>query len=269
MIINSLYGADTAVNGRCIDISLENVLESFAVIEKSLYETGTCNKSDLKKASTITESFIQNSGRQEEKDLIENRFRLFAECYHLSHTKPVNEWFRPTFQTFDDVPGEETPASPALQDRVTIQRISPHTSRSGGKNYIFKDGRIFAGKRYSANDIIEEAPIRIIHVEDTYSRPIRDLTFEVDGEKGLYAIPFGYASYYRIDEASPMASYDFTYDPKTDQGYVIIRALKPIMKNDEITIIKDRNKFAEQKYDRFRADNGRIREVPVSNFRFN
>ena len=38
---------------------------------------------------------------------------------------------------------------------------------------------------------------------------------------------------------------------------------------EEITIIKDRNKFSEQKYDRFKAANGLIREVPVSNFRLN
>lgn len=267
MIINSLYGVDAAVNGRCVDISLEKVLESFAVVEKSLYETGTCDKSDLEKASEIAESFIGNSGRREENDLIENKFKLLAECYNMSHSKPLNEWMSRGFDTYDDEPGEVS-VLPETPGRVAIKKVLPWCSNSTNK-IVFKDGRIFAGKRYSANDIVEEAPIRVIHVEDTYSRPIRDLTFEIDGRNGLYAIPFGYASYYRIDEASPKASYDFVYEPDSGKGYVVIRALKPIMKGDEITIIKDRNRFEEQKYDRFRADNGLIREVPVSNFRFN
>lgn len=266
MFVEQLYDAGVA-DSRDTGVSLENVLESFAVIEKSLYEDGKCDRRDFMKASMLAESFIGKTVNEEERNKIENKFRLLAECCGMLCEKPLNEWLSRGFDTYDDEMGAES-ISPSMPGRVAIKKVLPWCSNSTNK-IVFRDGRIFAGKRYSANDIIEEAPIRVIQVEDTYSRPIRDLTFEIDGERGLYAIPFGYASYYRIDESSPKASYDFVYEPKSGKGYVVIRALKPIMKDDEITIIKDRNRFEEQKYDRFRADNGRMREVPVSNFRFN
>ena len=268
MFVEQLYDVDAAANNRGTDISLEKVLESFSVIEKSLYESGTCQKSDLDTASSVTEAYIEEHPDAEENFQIENKFRLLVECYiMIQESKPLNEWIQRGFDSFDEEPSN-APMIPELPGRVAIKKVLPWCSNSTNK-IEFKNGRIYAGKRYSTNDIIEEAPIRIIQVEDTYSRPIRDLTFEVDGEKGLYAIPFGYASYYRIDESSPKASYDFVYEPKSGKGYVVIRALSPIMKGDEITIIKDRNRFSEQKYDRFRAANGLIREVPVTNFRFN
>lgn len=268
MFVEQLYDANVAANNRDIDVSIEKVLESFSVIEKSLYESGICQKSDLEHASSIAEAYIEQNPGVEENFLIESKFRLLVECYVMTQeSKPLNEWIQRGFDSFDDTP-VTTSAAPEAPGRVVIKKVLPWCSNSTNK-IEFKDGRIYAGKRYSANDIIEEAPIRVIQVEDTYSRPIRDLTFEVDGEKGLYAIPFGYASYYRIDELSPKASYDFVYEPKSGKGYVVIRALTPIMKGDEITIIKDRSRFSEQKYDRFRAANGLIREVPVTNFRFN
>ena len=263
MFVEQLYDAGVADN-RDTGVSLESVLESFAVVEKSLYEDGKCDRRDFLKASVLAESFIGKTGNEEERNKIES---LLTECCRMLPEKPLNEWLSRGFDTYDDEPGTEA-VSPSIPGRVTIKKVLPWCSNSANK-IVFRDGRIFAGKRYSANDIVEEAPIRIIHVEDTYSRPIRDLTFEVDGKNGLYAIPFGYASYYRVNEAAPNASYDFVYEPESGKGYVVIRALKPIMKDDEITIIKDRNRFEEQKYDRFRADNGRMREVPVSNFRFN
>lgn len=268
MFVEQLYDANVAANNRDMDVSIEKVLESFSVIEKSLYESGICQKSDLERASSIAEAYIEQNPGVEENFLIESKFRLLVECYVMTQeSKPLNEWIQRGFDSFDDTP-VTTPIAPEAPGRVVIKKVLPWCSNSTNK-IEFKDGRIYAGKRYSANDIIEEAPIRVIQVEDTYSRPIRDLTFEVDGEKGLYAIPFGYASYYRIDELSPKASYDFVYEPKSGKGYVVIRALTPIMKGDEITIIKDRSRFSEQKYDRFRAANGLIREVPVTNFRFN
>lgn len=268
MLVEQLYDANAAANNRGTGVSIEKVLESFSVIEKSLYESGKCQKSDLEKASSVVEAYIEENPGSEENFLIENKFKLLVECYIMTQeSKPLNEWIQRGFDSFDDTP-TTAPATLEMPGRVAIKKVLPWCSNSTNK-IVFKDGRIFAGKRYSANDIIEEAPIRVIQVEDTYSRPIRDLTFEIDGEKGLYAIPFGYASYYRIDESSPKASYDFVYEPKSGKGYVVIRALTPIMKDDEITIIKDRNRFSEQKYDRFRAANGLVREVPVTNFRFN
>ena len=268
MFVEQLYDANTAANNRSMNVSMEKVLESFSVIEKSLYESGTCQKSDLEQASFIAEMYIEQNPGAEENFIIESKFRLLVECYVMTQgSKSLNEWIQRGFDSFDDMP-VTMPAAPEMPGRVTIKKIVPWCSNSTNK-IVFKDGHIYAGKRYSANDIIEEAPIRVIHVEDTYSRPIRELVFEIDGEKGLYAIPFGYASYYRIDNFSPKASYDFVYEPKSGKGYVVIRALTPIMKGEEITIIKDKNRFSEQKYDRFHALNGLIKEVPVTNFRFN
>ena len=267
MIIQKLYNANIADNNRNISVSLNDVMKSFATVEKSLYRLKTCKKTDLDKAVALTESYIKINNKIFENNSLKRKLRLLVESYNILSNSKINEWMQAGFDTFNDFQSE-LPDNPELHGQVKIKKVLPWCSNSSNKIF-YKDGRIFAGKRYSANDIIEEAPMRIIHVEDTYSRPIRDLTFEVDGENGIYAIPFGYAIYYRIDENSPKASYDFVYEPKTGTGYVVIRALKPIMKGDEITIIKDSNKFSNKLYDRFTAANGLVQDVPIKNFRFN
>lgn len=262
MIVKGLYNTNITNYNHNKDVSIQDVLESFTNIETSLYEFGICKKTDLNKASILTESYIRKNRGNPENNLFVRKLKLFNNFYDLINNSRLNEWMQRGFDTFDEFSSDSPTINTPKRKYKFIKKESPCNK------IIFKDGCMFAGKRFSDGEIIEEAPMRIIHVEDTYSKPIRDLTFEVDGEKGLYAIPFGYAGYYRVDETSPNASYDFVYDPETGKGYVVIRALKPIMKNDEITIIKDRNKFSEKKYDRFTAANGYVREVPVKNFRF-
>lgn len=260
---------DTAAENRGIGVLRESVIDMLTSIGKSLYETKTCEKTDLDKALSLLEEYTEKCVKIGNTDLIKeanvfgDHFALLADVYSYMK-RPLNEWLVRGFDTYE--PGDQ-PIAPTIGTRppVRVTDVRPYISKA--KN-VLKNGSMYADRNYSAGDLLEEAPVRIIHIEDTYSRPIRDLSFEVDAEQGIYAIPMGYASYYRNDEYSPNATYSFMYNPENGSGHIMIRASKPIAKGDEITVVRSQKCFREPNYDRFKSRASSMTEVPVSNFRF-
>lgn len=274
MIIQYLNNksVDIADNNRDIDILRESIIDLLDSIGKSLYESKTCNKSDLEKAAGMVENYTILSHKLSNLELIneasafEENFVLLAETYDYSKTH-LNEWLNSKgFDTFDDSYTDDR-AVVTMKPRVKVVSVSHYNNNPRNKT-MFKNGSMYAATRYSAGDIIEEAPVSFIHIEDTYSRPIRDLSFEVDAEQGLYAIPMGYASYYRNDEHNANATYSFMYNPEKGNGNIIIRASKPIAKDEEITVSKSQKCLRDPSYDRFHQRANIMQEVPVTNFRF-
>ena len=92
-----------------------------------------------------------------------------------------------------------------------------------------KYGRgIFANKKFNKDDIIELAP----YIEDDSTNMvgiIRDYVFRKDAEAVRSVIAFGYAPLYNHSD-TPSAIW------KVDDSYVVIKALQPIKKNDEIFV---------------------------------
>lgn len=269
MIVENIYDVDTAAKNRGIDVLRESVVQILDFIGKSLYETKTCEKSDLDKAAGLIENYVNDCAATGNIDLIteagvfEQNFILLADAYTYMK-QPLNEWLVKGFDTYNP---DDQPITPAIgmKPRVQVSAVRPYITKA--KN-VLRNGSMYADKNYSAGDLLEEAPVRIIHIEDTYSRPIRDLSFEVDAEQGIYAIPMGYASYYRNDEYSPNATYSFMYNPESGSGHIMIRANKHINKGDEITVVKSQKCFREPNYDRFKTRANTMQEVQVSNFRF-
>lgn len=261
---------DIAAKGRDIGNLRESVMNMLDSIGKSLYESKICDKSDLEKAAGMLENYIKTCDEIGNAELIneaqsfELNFMLLADTYSFSK-QHLNEWINIGFDTFDD--NDISDNSVSMKPVVQIKKVLPYNNNPRNKTF-FRNGSMYAATRYSAGDIIEEAPVNFIHIEDTYSRPIRDLSFEVDVEKGLYAIPMGYASYYRNDEHNPNATYSFMYNPEAGNGHILIRASKPIAKNEEITVTKSQNCMRNPNYDRFRTRATSMQEIPVTNFRF-
>ena len=118
-------------------------------------------------------------------------------------------------------------------------------NRNTNNKIVYKNGKMYAGQFFGKGDVIEECPIRLIHEEDLYSKTIRDFAFEIDRTKGLYAVPFGYASYYRNSKESglePNASY--TFDLGTD--FIQICADVNISKGDEIILMARDEDFGNE-----------------------
>jgi SET domain-containing protein len=90
---------------------------------------------------------------------------------------------------------------------------------------------VFAMKNFSINEIIEVAPLLKDH-EDNMKGKINDYLFTIskeETEKGYYALALGYASLYNHSDNNN-ANY------KVDGNNVIIRAIKPIKKGEEIFV---------------------------------
>ena len=90
---------------------------------------------------------------------------------------------------------------------------------------------VFAMKNFSINEIIEVAPLLKDH-EDNMKGNINDYLFtisEEETEKGYYALVLGYGSIYNHSDNNN-AIY------KVDGNSLIIRAIKPIKKGEEIFV---------------------------------
>ena len=112
---------------------------------------------------------------------------------------------------------------------------------------MYKGGRMIAGQFFGKGDHIETCPIRLIYEKDLYSENIRDFAFTIDKGKGIYAIPFGYASFYRNSKScnvEPNADYEYVDDP--NGSYINIFAINNIKKGHEIVLISDESDFANE-----------------------
>lgn len=120
-------------------------------------------------------------------------------------------------------------------NEISFKKISIWNSNVGGKT-VLRDGRVYAGRNYSIDDTIEEAPVRILGERDMYSDTIRDMAFMVDPVRRVYAIPLGYASCYRTSgETGKEGNVDYEFDPNTLK--ITIYALKSIHKGDELILL--------------------------------
>ena len=112
---------------------------------------------------------------------------------------------------------------------------------------MYKGGRMIAGQFFGKGDHIETCPIRLIYEKDLYSENIRDFAFTIDKGKGIYAIPFGYASFYRNSKScnvEPNADYEYVDDP--NGSYIKIFAINNIKKGNEIVLVADDSDFANE-----------------------
>ena len=128
---------------------------------------------------------------------------------------------------------------------------------------------MIAGQFFGKGDHIETCPVRLIYEKDLYSENIREFAFTIDKSKGIYAIPFGYASFYRDSKTcnlEPNADYEYVDDPSG--SYIKIYAINNIKKGNEIVLLSDESDFAnEVKPGQFEYDRDEVPFLSVKNVR--
>lgn len=123
-------------------------------------------------------------------------------------------------------------------DEVPIKRIKKWDSNVNGKIYCSK-GKMYSGRYFVPNDVIEECPVVVINNEGMFSRTVRDMAFQLYPDKDVYGIPMGYANCYEFSDGSD-ANVDYEYDPS--EGVIRIIAITNIKPN-KLLILRANSDF--------------------------
>ncbi len=119
------------------------------------------------------------------------------------------------------------------KDNCPIKGIRKWDSNVNGKIYCI-GGKMYAGRRFIPNDVVEECPVIVINNEGMFSRTVRDLAFQLYPEKDIYGIPMGYANCYDVDTTGLTGNVDYEYDP--DEGIIRIIAITNIKPNNLLVL---------------------------------
>ena len=205
---------------------LLNLSEAYSITANVLNDSEAIM--DAVTLSNITESLVKES------------------IYRRKH---LNEGFENPFDDLDD---------DTIGTRYEeIVEIDPNKNLKIGKvklwnnntenKIMYKGGKMIAGQFFGIGDTIETCPIRLIYEKDLYSEKIREFAFTIDKPKGIYAIPFGYASFYRNNKSSvqePNADYEYIDD--NGDKYIRIFATRNIRKGREIILSTDETDFMNE-----------------------
>ena len=205
---------------------LLNLSEAYSITANVLNDSEAIM--DAVTLSNITESLVKES------------------IYRRKH---LNEGFENPFDDLDD---------DTIGTRYEeIVEIDPNKNLKIGKvklwnnntenKIMYKGGKMIAGQFFGIGDTIETCPIRLIYEKDLYSEKIREFAFTIDKLKGIYAIPFGYASFYRNNKSSvqePNADYEYIDD--NGDKYIRIFAIRNIRKGREIILSTDETDFMNE-----------------------
>ena len=117
---------------------------------------------------------------------------------------------------------------------------------TNAKNKIkYEHGKMYAAKYFIPGDIVEESPIKIIGEKDLYSETIREIAFPIDPERGLYALPLGYANCYRNSKEAPVPG-NITYEYDENRNMLVFKAISNIKSGQELVLDVDDSDFANE-----------------------
>lgn len=151
---------------------------------------------------------------------------------------------------------------------LEISRIKLWNPNTTNK-VVYKNNRMYAGKYFCKDDVIEESPIKIMTSKDLYSENIRNNVFPIDEGKGIYALPLGYAICYRNSKEAPQGVGNIYYEFDEDNSIIKFYALKNIKKGEELIIQADENDFGnEVKPNQFKYEQGPDPIYTTKNYRF-
>ena len=207
-----------------------------------------------------------------------NRVMKLADEFQVRQKK-LNEGFFNPFTVGDVL----APVNPALVntplyskkdddgDDVKISKVRLWNSNTDNK-IMFKNGVMIAGQYFGRGDTIESCPIRILYEKDLYSENVRSFVFPIDQKRGLYAVPFGYATFYRNSlecKKEPNAEYEVVLTDDIKDSYIKIKATKRIRKGDEIILSSDESDFVNEiKPGQFEYEEDGKKYVSTKNFKF-
>lgn len=240
-------------NTKQLNMLRENILETLQDIELDRTNGRMIHKKDIVRLSALLESFSvfsrvsRLSSYINESNYFDSKYdKLVAEYRYAKKTlNLIREGFNNPFDTDNDI---TTDAYKMMNDmypnysgspskKINISSVRLWNPDVNDKIY-YKDGKMNAGKYFGVNDIIERCPVRLLTNKELYSKTIRDFAFPIDIDGRVYAIPFGYASYYRDRKTStsePNATYEYDGNNPNDPMIKII-SIRPIKKGSEIVL---------------------------------
>lgn len=222
----------------------ENILECLQDIDFDRYYHDRIQKKSLRKLFNLSEAYFimskinNDSGAICEANQIIKRAESLAKEYKYRRFL-INEGFENPFDDVDDDTINtryDDFVDDEVDDKMRISGVRLWKKDINGKIF-YKNGRMFAGKFFGVGDTIEKCPVRLIYDKDMYSENIRDFAFTIDKRNGIYAIPFGYASFYRnSNECNIDPNADYEYIDDESGNYIRIFSTKNIKKNHEIVL---------------------------------
>jgi len=115
-------------------------------------------------------------------------------------------------------------------NRDQITDISPADLAANQCKVSFIDGDVYATATFYPGDVVEMCPCKMI--ENDLGDELKEVAFEVD--EGKYAVPFGYAQWYRLSDETNSSNCDYEFDP--NNNVIVIRATEKIMKGDVLCL---------------------------------
>ena len=232
----------------------DGILETLQDIDHDRYYKLNISKESIVRLLNLTEAYsitansLSDSGAINEALSLSKKTEEIIKEYNF-RKNCVKEGF---YNPFDDVDDhsidtryeEVVDIDPSNDMKISNIRL---WNNNTDNKIMYKGGRMIAGQFFGKGDHIETCPIRLIYEKDLYSENIRDFAFTIDKGKGIYAIPFGYASFYRNSKScnvEPNADYEYVDDP--NGSYINIFAINNIKKGNEIVLVADDSDFANE-----------------------
>lgn len=147
-----------------------------------------------------------------------------------------------------------------IEERI-IRKIKVYNSKNQEGGIKYKNNGVYANTTFYKDDIIEEAPVYMLHDSDLYSANVRKLTFMIDDSKRLFGIPMGMATVARCaKESNKEGNIDYEFDPNNGNK-IIIYATKKIRRGEELIFEEDNMCESDNVYDICSAPIDMIRSV--------
>ena len=165
----------------------------------------------------------------------------------INESYKLNEGFYNPFD-IDDAPIIDDSKKNDVEERI-IRKIKVYNSKNQEGGIKYKNNGVYANTTFYKDDIIEEAPVYMLHDSDLYSANVRKLTFMIDDSKRLFGIPMGMATVARsANEANKDSNIDYEFDPEKGNK-IVIYATKKIRRGEELVFAEDNMCESDNVYD--------------------
>lgn len=195
------------------------------------------------------------------KSLTDNFREDLDDNLYISESYSINEGFYNPFDNENEK--EEIAPNKNIEERI-IRKIKVYNSKNQEGGIKYKNNGVYANTSFYKDDIIEEAPVYMLHDVDLYSPNVRKLTFMIDSSKRLFGIPMGMATVARsANEANKESNIDYEFDPEKGNK-IIIYATKKIRRGEELIFAEDNMCESDNVYDICSAPMDMIRSFEPS-----
>ena len=144
---------------------------------------------------------------------------------YITESYKLNEGFYNPFDNDENKSEDIVSNNKDIEERL-IRKIKVYNSKNQEGGIKYKNNGVYANTTFYKDDVIEEAPVYILHDSDLYSANVRQLTFMIDSSKRIFGIPMGMATVARYaDEAKKEANIDYEFDPDNG-GKIVVTDVK-------------------------------------------